>query len=220
MVMASSGLIGGFGTSGSIALGNVSTGSVEDGFNVTFSHTVSNNANRLLLVLLTKRNFDVTADVSFSGSPLTLSGSSAAGDGDFPRSEIWYFLDPPIITGNITIDFNTADWAQAVGVDWYGVNQITPLGTSASASALGVTDLSVLPDGATGNVSIGVAGTWNADFVLAPYATQTLVGKKSSDTRWQCHVCSRNWDGITGLGWTILSNSNMALTGVSIKGLS
>jgi hypothetical protein len=127
MLSASSGL-GGY-TSASVAYnvvkGNSTNAGTAGGTTITWNHTIAAGSNKLLTVFvgLVDAIGPITG-VTFSGSALTKSGAISSGTGDFPRSEIWYLLAPPITTGSVVISFpGVNNYATGIAADWNGVNQ-------------------------------------------------------------------------------------------------
>jgi hypothetical protein len=100
---------------------------------LSWSHTVASGDNRLLAVVITKRAYAGTAQVTsvtFGGVALTKRGGVQQGSGDYPRVEIWYLVAPAVSTGTIvvTLDAGT-DYMQAGATDFVNVHQSAPVGS-------------------------------------------------------------------------------------------
>jgi hypothetical protein len=220
MLMGSSGL-GGYSASPipiyteNVSTGNVMSGVVAGGPNpIIWNHTISSAGSNILLTVFVGLTDAIgpVSGVTFSGSALTNSGAISAGIGNYPRSEIWYLLSPPITTGSIVVTLPGGNnYASAVSVDWNGVNQATPLGAFTSGSALAATSVSGPVDGIPLSVfATGVCYWNNGANVLA--VGQEQIGSASADGAWKLNV----GNGLVGyspvsVGWSIASSTNMAL---------
>lgn len=122
------------GTSSSATNGNSNT--------LTFSHTVADGPDRLLVVGVALGGNDVTdgtaveavQSVTFNGQSLQLlSGGAISDPGATPvtRSEIWYLVNPPATTGNVVVTLQNSSTRSFVAgaTTFWGANQLTPFGT-------------------------------------------------------------------------------------------
>jgi len=95
--------------------------------NLSFSHTVISSSNRLLIVGVAYRTFTSARNVSYieyNGVNLTYLGSGENG----PGVNIWYLINPPIGTSNVTVYFNGDSDRVSIGaISLSGVNQTSPL---------------------------------------------------------------------------------------------
>jgi hypothetical protein len=103
---------------------------------MTISHTTA-GSDRLMLVGISfnNDNFETVSSVSYNGVALSLVGSVSQADDS--RVEIWSLVAPPLGTYDVVITFSTPLLHNATAgvMTFTGVDQATPLGTFASASA-------------------------------------------------------------------------------------
>ena len=129
----------------------------------TFSHTTSGSDRLLLVSIASQPNGDdgvieVATGVTYGGQALTIVGTEAQGP-DNSRIEIWRLVNPPSGANTVSITFNdpfddpvNEEGASVGAVSFTGVHQGTPLGTFASASASGVTPMTVNVSSAVGEL--------------------------------------------------------------------
>lgn len=112
-----------------VQAGNVSSKSGANVTSLTWSHTVPQGNNRLLLVTIAKRDTGgMSASVTYGGAAMSRVAGVSQGAGDFPYAEIWYKIAPPVGTADVVVTFSQADYAEAGALDFTNVNQVTPLG--------------------------------------------------------------------------------------------
>lgn len=97
---------------------------------ISWNHTVS-GSNRLLIVAVACDDKEF-ASVTYSSQALTYIDDSESTEND--QVSLYYLLNPPTGTNSIVVTLTTSDDAFAgAGISFTGVDQTTPLGTSASA---------------------------------------------------------------------------------------
>lgn len=122
----------------------------------TFSHTVANQANRVLVVDVLTVNVNISSVVFNSSETLTLDRRRLHAGG-FPLAERWYYIGPTVTTANIVVTGNAGDVVIGAGRTYYDVDQTTPItnGTSAEGSS---TTPSLTVSSAAGNLVIDMVG--------------------------------------------------------------
>jgi len=107
----------------------------------TFSHVVAADDNRLLEVAVMIRANEWVSSVTYGGDPLTLAKVQDGGDSEDQRVELWYLVNPPVGTEDVVVNF--ASYVNPSGVyavNFTGVDQASPIGATAGASATSGTD--------------------------------------------------------------------------------
>jgi hypothetical protein len=116
-------------------LGSTTASSASSGLSnsLSWTHTVDNGNNRLLVVgVASTEGNNGASSVSYGGLPLTRLGYQT-GPGNDNRAEIWYRVAPP--TGNYTLQVRMTQTNDVVAgaTSYVGVNPTTPFGTLRSA---------------------------------------------------------------------------------------
>ena len=184
---------------------------------LTWSHTVGSGSNRILIVDISTRHSDAVTSVTYDGLALQLIG--AEGDvGNEAHIEMWDLVAPPVGTGNIVVALNSSQTISAGAVDFFGVNQSTPLGTFASAEPTTATP-SVIVSSAPGDLVIDA---------VAIQASETLTGPGSGQTQlWNYSTGTGSNDCVGGgstapgaasvtMSWTASGSANTAIGAVSL----
>lgn len=177
-----------------------------NGATVTTNFTVSNEKDRILMVLT---DWAATS-VTYNGQPLTSIASVASAQhfGNGTYMEMWYLLNPP--SGTFALTATAGGGGTAMGVAaYYNVNQTTPLGapvtSTNSTSGSGSTTVSVL----TANTSQVVIDAMSVD---RDSSSQTCTPNTGQTTRWSIvqqffHVgCGGDIaanGGLVTLGWNV-----------------
>jgi len=97
---------------------------------VTFSHDVSTNSNRLLVVSISvegSNDASYVQGVKYNGTSMTLVSQTIHDIGYATTSELYYLLNPDTGTNDVEITFGTnGEWAAAKSADFYDVAQTAP----------------------------------------------------------------------------------------------
>lgn len=196
-----------------IAFDAKSSGTSVAAATLTFAHTVGGGANRLLLVATS--DYDGTVNqptgVTYNGVALTKIGGLASAGNDV--ATLWGLKNPPSGTFNVVIT-----WAGTPGngiggaSSWTGVDQTTPWGVAATATA------------GAGQPSVNVAGTVASSIVVDAFAvddptnvaltaTGTLLHSiatgangEGGGSQWKAGggTITMNWTGATS-SWSIVA---------------
>jgi uncharacterized repeat protein (TIGR01451 family) len=202
--------------------------------NLTFSHTTTNAANRVLLVGVSMNIAEVPAatvtGVTYNGAALTLVGAHNDAN-NTRRVEMWSLLAPPNGFFNIVVTVNLPS-AGRVGVvagatTFTDVDQTIPLGTFVSADGAAST-CAGLGGGCT---SLDVPSVVNGMILdtLAVDGTQTVTISGPQTQRWNRNSSGNTDPGVRGTGSsrtgapsvpiseTFSGTSNWALGAISIN---
>jgi hypothetical protein len=196
--------------------GTVSTGT-GTGSTITVSHTTS-GTNRLMLVGISgsySSGSPVISGVTYNGVALSLVGSEAESN-----FKIWIYklVAPATGTHDVVVSFSTLpDQGCVVGVETFtGVDQTTPLGTFASASANTGDTPTVDVSSATGELvfdtlwsysgytaTVGAGQTQQWNTTCAPYTRGSGSTEAGAST--------------VTMSWTISNSYHWAIGAVPIK---
>lgn len=142
---------------------------------ISWSHTVSAGPNRLLVVSISFRDGNVSADsVTYNGVPL-VADVAINSPGNQNRTEIWHMVAPPVGTATVTIAMSAKKDVAATSISFTGVNQSTPLGSPVSAAGQS-TGASVTATSAVGELVL--------DTVTANGDANGLVVNASQTQQW------------------------------------
>ena len=192
---------------------------------LTWSHTISAGANRILIVgtsntLATDSSKTITG-VTYGGAPLTRAGFQA--NGTKVRAEIWFLMNPAIGTANVVVTLPSATDLTGGSLGFTGVDPQTGLGTFASAS--GSTTAPTVAVAAIGNSSIVV------DTLGAVGTTGTATAGAGQTARWNLSTGATTADvrggGSTELAtassvtmsWTLGTAHEWAIGAISVNGV-
>ncbi len=206
---------------------SVSSGQTSSASTLTFSHTIGSGNNGLLLVEVAINHGGTTvSSVTYDGASLTYLNSASQGPMD---AEIWYLTAPATGTFNVVVTASAnADSMTAGATSYFGVSQLAPLGTAATAN--GKTNPptpSVTVTSATGQLVVAVAaihqgttytaGTGQTELWSQNYANgvggPSMLGVTDSETG--AASVTASWSVAIGGG-----GGEWAEVGVAIKPLS
>jgi FIMAH domain-containing protein len=206
-----------------IAFDSAATGS-GSGTTVTWSHTVGNGNNRILVVSLAISVFSPylpATSVTYGGQPLT---RQVLNGGDTPVSEIWTLIAPPQGAASIVVTHPSPIRIVGGSVSFSGVDQASPIRASNQARVpftiiIGTISTSVTSD--TGDV---VTDTLAADFNNpsgTPAAGQTLRWTASLLNTIGAGSTKPGDAGSTTMTWNVVSGgtefpANFALSAISL----
>jgi hypothetical protein len=119
-----------------VTLGSPTTFS-NDGRVLTFSHTVEDGSDRLLIVGIGFEDGDEhVVSVRYGGNNLSLiARRSAKNNDDDPHVSAWYLVDPPVGTHTVQVVFSDNGEAGTGAISFAGVDQGNPIGNITAASA-------------------------------------------------------------------------------------
>lgn len=163
-------LVGVFSSYAAVTVSNTSVNTISNANTLTFFHTTSAGAYRMLMVgFSAQQPAGLITSLSYNGQNLTKLNSAA--NSSQSRVEIWYLINPPVGTFPVVVNTNLVDNA-VIGVQSYtGVNPTTPFGTFASASGISTT-ATVNASSAVGELVYGVVAFNNGSTNLAVGAGQ------------------------------------------------
>ncbi|MCA9012136.1 MAG: DUF4347 domain-containing protein, partial [Planctomycetaceae bacterium] len=189
--------------------GTVTSGLMNNGTSLTFSHTVAAGTNRVMFVEIAIDGLGANVtSVTYGGVALTQVGRGAGNH----AVEIWKLVNPTVGTANVVINFAGTTTAAAGATTFNGVDQTTPNGTFVSAtgtsttatfnvaSAVGdvVIDAQYWKGISTTTDGAGQTAQWgqgNATFlggftIEAGATTVTMSGTSGTSTQWEIAAVS------------------------------
>ena len=186
-----------------VIAGNQSSAAGNGVASFSWPHTVAKGLDKLLVVGISKRATGAVTSVSFGGTALTLLAAAQQAAGDFPRVELWYLVNPGVITGTVTVITGAADFMEGGAVDFTNVSQTSPFGASGSGA------------GAAGPALVALAAEYG-DLILdvvgyaGGSAAQAVSGQVekwnlTSDTNWRGGGSVRKGAATVGMGWNLPS---------------
>ncbi len=142
---------------------------------LTWSHTVSSQNNRVLIVGVQSEHSAVLhpSSVTFNGTGLTQIGVASAGTTTYMNVSLWYLLAPSSITANVVVTWSsTVNNATAGAVSLNGLAQIAPEASATSFNNAGATttNITTLSENA---VVVDMFGSGQDQGDLAPGSGQT-----------------------------------------------
>jgi PAP2 superfamily len=163
-------------------LASTTASAASSGFSssLSWTHTVDNTSNRLLVVGVTSSDGNNGAtSVTYAGLPLTRLGFQTGPNND-NRAEIWYRVAPPV--GNYTVQVRMArmDDVVAGATTYSGVNAAAPFGT---------------PRAARGNVQNACVTLANE---AAPLVASVLVANADARAAAPISGQANRWGGVSG----------------------
>lgn len=186
---------------------------------LTWSHTVGMGNSRLLIVGTAHRdgNMSVTS-VTYGGTALTSIGSQN-GPGNQNQATLWYLINPPTGTANISVSLSGSKDVTAGAASFTGVNQTTPLGTLNSLSGTSTT-ASVVVSSAAGEVVIdAVAANGDAVSLTAAGGQSVLWNIGTGTAGGNVRGGSSNQPGASSvtMSWTLAASKPWAIGAISLK---
>jgi hypothetical protein len=151
------------------------------GATTTFSHTVSNEKNRLLIVGITVEdtsNPDYTTGVTYNGISMTNISQGKVDDRN--TCELYYLLNPAVGINDVVVTWGTnRDYIVAIASDYYNIKQQAPTdsgtGSDSNGKSLGVT---VTP-ASNSNLGVGFIG-YSGTNELAVSGDSIIAGQAAS----------------------------------------
>ncbi|HVU59976.1 MAG TPA: hypothetical protein VHC98_04020 [Candidatus Saccharimonadales bacterium] len=153
-----------------VGFDQAASGSDGSGASATFSwsQTVSNNANRLLIVYAGTEFGTSVSTVTYGGTPLT----HLIDNGSDPYTTIWYMVNPPVGTATVAVTMSTNVIAAGGSASFYNVNQTTPFGTSNFTNGTSTTISGSISTTSTHQLVVDAVGAYNQP--VTPAAGQTV----------------------------------------------
>jgi len=198
-----------------------SVGTVQQKVAVTsfsWSHTVGNFNNRILVVGVSVNNGKTVSSVTYGSQNLTRF-DSIRYESNAQDNELWYVVNPTIGTGTVTVSLSGSAYAVADSASFYNVNQITPFGTDTKASGNGKTATVNVASGSN-ELVVDVLGsdTINGDF--QPASGQTMLWNGFSDVPQSGASTKASSGTSTTMTWTDSKTDNWSEIGVALLPVS
>ena len=190
---------------------------------LTWSHTVANGPQRLLIVSVAVHGDDTDINsVTYGGQAMTLLGTAAQNGGGGVKTQLWYMLMPAEGTASVVIQTGQSTAIVGGATTFFGVDQAQPFGAVATAADHGDPIYGVDVSSAAGEVvidSVVVRDRANLDAGLDQAELLDLVGQGSQDM----HAGSSTQSGSALVNMSWLSSGGppgagqWALVAVSIR---
>jgi hypothetical protein len=184
-----------------------STTSSTSGTTLTWSHTVANQSNRILIVGVQSEGTSSiqASSVTYGGVALTkVTQAEATSSGYYQDVSQWYLTAPAVGTANVVVTWGSSVTTRTAGaIGLYGVAQQAPEANASSFSNSGAT---------TTNITTLTNGAWVVDMFgsgqdqgnLAPRSgqTQRFIQASGSTTSGGGSTKSVATAGATSVTWT------------------
>jgi hypothetical protein len=180
-------------SSGGIAYDTSSSNSsASSGTTLSWSHTVSNQSNRVLVVGVTAEHSSSScqaSSVTYGGQSMTKITQNVAGTSTYQCSSLWYLLAPSAGTANVTVTYQSSITNKTAGaVGLYNVKQAAPDASNSSSSNSGATSTSV---------TTLAAGSWVVDVFGSGQAVGNLTAASGQTGRWTADSGSTQSGGMS-----------------------
>ncbi len=149
------------------SLARTATTSPSNASPISWSHTVGNNNNRILVVTTSQRSAAIPTGITYAGTPMTQMVRSDSNAVIF--STIWYLINPPVGTANIVVTYAASpNHFQGNGISLYNVNQTNPVDAQAGANALSPGPIST-------TITTTTPGAWIVDVAAIRTAASETI---------------------------------------------
>jgi hypothetical protein len=211
------------GTLATIAIDTTSSAATASGgsSNLTFAHTVNSVGDPILIVDIAVAHgggSDPVTSVTYGGQSLTLAAS--ANTPNTQSADIWYLLGPTVGTANVTINLSSSSNVVASATDYFGVNQATPFGLSATATGTAGSSPSVTVVSLLGQVVVDSLAVQGNSLSIAPSASgETQLWSQATGTTASDVLgggSSAPGGLLTTMSWTETANHNWALAAIPL----
>jgi|GEM_PF-1702642 len=203
---------------GTIVVDN-STSAKTNGTTLSWSHTVGNGTNRILIVGVANRDGTKSiASVSYGAQNLTSIGSQAGG-GNSVGVALYQLLNPPVGAATVTVVFNSAVTISAGAVSFTGVSQMVPLGTFASAGGTSSSG-SVNVSSGINEFVVDIMGATGDGLSLTPGGAQAQRWNLATGTAGGDVLgggSTQNGTPVTTMSWTLGASKAWAIGAVSLN---
>lgn len=191
---------------------------------VTFTGpTVAANSNRVLIVDVVTAGAawpTTVSGITYDGGAMTLVTSVESPNG-YSRTERWRLIAPATGAKSIVVTFTGPGISYAIAArSYYDVNQTTPLGTSATASANSGTNATVDVTSATGELVIDAVGVTEPATTATVGSGQTQRSNVVSSGGFTDQRCATaEEDGATSvtMNWTLGASAMWSIIGSPLK---
>lgn len=166
---------------------------------LSVGHTVGAGSNTYALACISTRSDpnNVTA-VSYGASAMTQI-AEVANSGQ--RAELWGIINPPTGAQTVTATSPGSDEANILVLTFFGVDQVTPLGTTLTAtSESGAVTISLTPTVAAGGLALDCLGKGGADTLVATAPQTDRANQTNSDSG--AASSTNSGTGSVAMSWT------------------
>jgi uncharacterized repeat protein (TIGR01451 family) len=164
-----------------IILADNTSSAFTNGTTLSWSHTVGNGANRILLVgVAIHSSVHTVTSVTYGGLSLTSIGQSVDG-GDKVMVVLYRLLAPPVGTNNVNVVIDSNERMSGGAVSFSGVSQYSPTGLFAAAGGSGLSG-AVSLSSATNEVVVDIMGATGDALTLTSGGNQVPRWNNGSGT--------------------------------------
>lgn len=144
-----------------------------DRSSATFSHTTPDGNQRLLVVIIHQEGNRSVTGVTYGLPPVALTMKKTQNSGSTVNTQIqiWTLISPPVGNFNVVVTYGQSqDWDAIVALSYTGVDQTTPVGATAGATAAASTyPATTITSTVAGSVILGaVAGAGGTTYPMRP----------------------------------------------------
>ncbi|MGK0440341.1 MAG: hypothetical protein ACJA0N_000127 [Pseudohongiellaceae bacterium] len=202
-----------------VTIDNVSTVVDNNPTSLTASHTTS-GADRFMIVGVSMLNEDLETVtlVTYNGAALSLVGSVARSTES--RVEIWSYINPPVTTANVVVNFNeeVEEGAGAAVITFNGVDQSDALGSFQFQDGSSITP-SIDVSSASGELVLGVLAADDQDDTptITAGTQQWSYKTQTGNNRTAGAGATSSGSASTTLTWGMNETDDWAVGAISIR---
>ncbi|MEK7165653.1 MAG: hypothetical protein AAB874_02500, partial [Patescibacteria group bacterium] len=207
---------------GTVTYDNASSSNTNpDSSTLSWSHTTTTSANRILIVGVALRNNTAVSSITYNGTNLTKIRSDFETTFNDARSELWYMVNPDTGTNTVAITAASSTTIEGGAVTYSGVNTADPLINNNGANSAGTigTTATVNLTSAPGETVVDSVSLQSANTSLTVGGGQTqrvnLVG-----TAGALGMSQEVGADTTTMSWTFTTSDYWTISTVGIRSLT
>lgn len=182
---------------------------------LTWTHTTTMNAGRILIVGVSEIWDNPVSSVTYAGVSLSKVNMSTCASSAC-KTEMWYMINPPSGSNSVVVNFSSSQTNLSAGAtSYYGVNTANPLGTSVvNSGALGQPSITVT---STSQQVIADTLAINTSQIWTPGSGQTQAYQTNPSSNTAAASYEQGLAGSTPMSWSAASGANWADAAVPIN---
>lgn len=154
-----------------VTQGSTSTATAASVTTLSFTATVEQSNNPILLVIVYLKNNVTVSSITYN---LVSMGAAVASSGTAPNVQVFMMKNPPVGTYSVAITLSSSSNIVAQAVPFYNVDQTTPLGTPSTNSVASGTSSSIVISSAVRKTVVDFI-VLNSSASPTPTASDTLI---------------------------------------------
>ena len=179
----------------------------------TWSHTIGDGTNRLLVVCGSVHDTQTLTNLTYGGISLVQHGTTSGGE---RHVTMWYLVDPPVGTHDVSATFNMSTHFRLAAVSFFGVDPSTPVDSLVANTGTG-TQVSLSVASSVGCLALGTIAGTKLSGPVAPASGQTdLWSDAGGDEAWGAGSTEAG-SATVNMGWTLDASCGWAAAGVNIN---